>query len=388
MSEPLVNSGLKRIFYVQYSNPALYPPLEHSAQLLAQHGCNVRMLGVETGAQNLMFAAHPNIELQVLPRVPSGWRQRANYANYFLRALQIARSWRPDWIYASDVLSAPVALALHSLLHVPVLYHEHGAPDEPNSIFVKFCMAARQRLFPRAEICVVPNARRAERLRAEFQIPSEKIFTVWNCPLRAEAAASPITRDDTILRVLYHGSVVPARLPCTVIDALSRLPDNVCLTVLGYETIGHPNYFAELRSRAEELGITSRVNILGSVPTRAGLLLEARHCNVGLALMPRTTESWNEQTMAGASNKPFDYMACGLPFLVSNLPDWNAMFVDNGFARACHPDDAASIAESLQWFLDHPAARKTMGEAGRRKIQAEWNYETQFAPVLGKLLNG
>ena len=45
------------------------------------------------------------------------------------------------------------------------------------------------------------------------------------------------------------------------------------------------------------------------------------------------------QNMVGASNKPFDYMACGLPLLVTDLPEWTSTFVEPGYARACNPDD-------------------------------------------------
>jgi glycosyltransferase involved in cell wall biosynthesis len=89
--------------------------------------------------------------------------------------------------------------------------------------------------------------------------------------------------------------------------------------------------------------------------------------------------------MSGASNKAFDYLACGLPVLVSDLPDWRRMYVDTGVGLACDPDDPASIAAALQWFLDHPDKVRAMGERGRQRVLAEWNYEAQFAPVLSRL---
>ena len=89
--------------------------------------------------------------------------------------------------------------------------------------------------------------------------------------------------------------------------------------------------------------------------------------------------------MTGASNKPFDYMAAGLALLVSDQPDWRGMFVGPGYARSCDPIDPASIAAALAWYLDHPAERRAIGAHGRAKIEAEWNYDTAFAPVMSAL---
>ena len=101
--------------------------------------------------------------------------------------------------------------------------------------------------------------------------------------------------------------------------------------------------------------------------------------------MPNDSMDLNEQNMTGASNKAFDYLACGLPVIVSNLTDWRTMYVDTGVGLACDPDDPASIAAAVQWFLDHPDQMRAMGERGRRRILENWNYETQFAPVLSRL---
>jgi glycosyltransferase involved in cell wall biosynthesis len=107
-----------------------------------------------------------------------------------------------------------------------------------------------------------------------------------------------------------------------------------------------------------------------------------RQCDVGLSFMPNSTADINMEAMTGASNKPFDYLACGLALLVSDLPNWREMFVTAGYAQCCNPDDAESIASAIIWFLDHPNQRRQMGRAGRQQVATYWNYETQFLPVL------
>jgi glycosyltransferase involved in cell wall biosynthesis len=86
--------------------------------------------------------------------------------------------------------------------------------------------------------------------------------------------------------------------------------------------------------------------------------------------------------MTGASNKAFDYLACGLPLIVSDLPDWREMFVEAGYALACDPNDPPSIATAIASLVNDPERMRAMGEAGRQKIIEAWNYEALFQPVM------
>jgi glycosyltransferase involved in cell wall biosynthesis len=123
------------------------------------------------------------------------------------------------------------------------------------------------------------------------------------------------------------------------------------------------------------------VEFIGALP-RHDILEPASRCNVGLAFMPLQSGDVNMDNMTGASNKPFDYLACGLSLLVSARPDWEEMYVVPGYGLSCNPNDADSIAAQLRWFLEHPAETREMGGRGRQRILKEWNYESQFAPVL------
>jgi glycosyltransferase involved in cell wall biosynthesis len=89
--------------------------------------------------------------------------------------------------------------------------------------------------------------------------------------------------------------------------------------------------------------------------------------------------------MTGASNKPFDYLACGLALLVSDLPDWRSAYVEPGYGLACDPQDPESIAGAVRRFLGDPGLARSMGENGRQRILADWNYEGRFLPVYSRL---
>jgi glycosyltransferase involved in cell wall biosynthesis len=172
----------------------------------------------------------------------------------------------------------------------------------------------------------------------------------------------------------------------TVIHALKYVSQPVVLKVVGYETTGAPGYLMELRQTADNLGISDRLEIIGTIPRREDLMRVCATCDVGLSLLPIRHQDANLEYMTGASNKPFDYLACGLPILVSRLPAWQEMFVEPGYALACDPADPASIAAAIQYFCDHPEQVQAMGERGRRRILTEWNYEAQFQDIVERLL--
>ena len=379
--------GRVRVLYVQYTNPAVYPPLLHSIGLLADAGCDVRLVGLDTMNRDLAIAYPAGVTARLLPAEAPGWRQKVNYAQFARAAMAEAVAFRPDWVYASDALSTPVARLLARRVVPRVVYHEHDTPFEawePDSAswFMKRVMKARLAIARRADVCIVPNAMRAQALCAVTG--RRDITVVWNCPRRTEAAQPRERTDRSGLRVLFYGSVAPGHLPLSVVDALVQLPPSVELVFAGYETFAHRGYIQRFLDHARARGIGPRVRYEG-VLNRIQLLELSSTCDVGLALFSSVPANPNEECMVGASNKVFEYLARGLPVLTGDRPDWRQAFEAVGVARSCERDSPESIAAALGSFLDNPDERRAMGERGRRRVLADWNYDEQFAPVLRTL---
>jgi glycosyltransferase involved in cell wall biosynthesis len=312
---------------------------------------------------------------------PAGWRQKLHYLGYVAWVAAWTARWRPRWIYASDPLSAGAALVAGGLPGVRVVYHEHDSPaPESRTPFGRLILGTRRRLAGRAALCILPNAEREQWFRRDTGRMGPTVC-VWNCPALDEVRPPRAPWAGPVLRLVYHGSIVPSRLPLTVFEALARLPSTVTLTVVGYETLGHLGYVRHLREVAEALGVGDRVEWRGAV-RRADLFRWCEGADVGLALLPKSSPDRNEQSMVGASNKPFDYLACGTVPLVSDLPAWRDTYVGSGCAIACDPSDPGSLVDTIGWLARNPEQMRAMGEAGRRRVLEEWNYDRQFAPVL------
>ena len=109
-----------RVLHVQYTNPGAYPPLVRGAELLAEAGAEVLMLGTRVdGLDALDAQPRGDVRVRLMPAAGTGWRLKAHYARYAAWVAREGAVWKPDWIYASDLLSAPIALALHRLTGAP-----------------------------------------------------------------------------------------------------------------------------------------------------------------------------------------------------------------------------------------------------------------------------
>lgn len=378
-------TGSKKILYIQYTNPALYPPLEHSSHALAQRGWRILFLGVETANQKLRFPPNPLISVKQLPSCSEGWRQKIHYLLYSLWVIYWYFHWRPQWIYASDWLSCPVTLIISLLSHnCKIIYHEHDSPPGASrNLFERCFHYSRRRLAGRCERCVLPNRDRVLLFADEFN-DCARTVCVWNCPRREEASSARVLRAKKELRLWYHGTIVPARVPIALLNALAMLPRVVTLHVVGYETSGSLGYKELLREKAHQLGIEERVVFLDCMP-RSALLSRSREFDVGLSLIAKDGASANRRYLVGASNKPFDYLAAGLAVLVSDLPGWENLYVKPGYGLSCDLNHPTSIATKLYWCLENLSTVVEMGERGRERILSEWNYECQFQPVLEQI---
>jgi glycosyltransferase involved in cell wall biosynthesis len=371
----------RRVLFVQATNPGAYPPLIHASTLMADAGWEVTLLSAPIAGNWPAMPSHPGVTVRAVGVRPSHVISKLNYAVYATAAARLALRLRPDVVYASDPLGAGPGLLAARLAKATLVYHEHDSPSP--GMLHPVLARSRAAAARAARLIVFPNDERARVAQSELRFAEDRLHIVWNVPRRAELATSAATAGPPLM-VYYHGSITPERLPETVAFAVRRMAGRVRLRIAGYEAPSARGYVWHLVGSDADAAADALIEYIGSL-SRADLLAEAARAHVGLSLMPFNSGNLNMSHMSGASNKPFDYMAAGLALLVSDLPDWKTMFVDPGFGLACDPTDADSLSAALGWFLDHPAERRAMTNAGRHKIEVDWNYDTLFLPVLTTL---
>ncbi|MDB6118708.1 MAG: hypothetical protein JWO08_2489 [Verrucomicrobiaceae bacterium] len=376
-----------RVLYVQYTNPGGYPPLQHSAQIFIHHGWEAEFCGLRgLEGTTLELPRHPRISVRRMASSRPGLKQKLHYLIFTLWTVWRAWRFRPNWLYCSDAYSCAPGLLIHRLTGRQVIYHEHDTPAPPSRfkdrLFAHFVANDRLGLGRIASVVVLPNQ---QRLQAFIDAvgPKGKALCVWNCPTLDEIPpAMPSRPCSQPLTILYHGSIVPDRFPVTNLEAIAKCGRDIRLRLIGYETRGSEGYTKILKAEASRLGVADKFEYLGTLPQRSDLMERCRECDVGLSMLRIHDGDINMRHMAGASNKPFDYLSQGLALVVPDDAEWKRFYVEIGCAMICEPGNAKALADLLVWMDDHRDEVREMGRKGQQLIRGEWNYEAQFQPVL------
>lgn len=121
----------------------------------------------------------------------------------------------------------------------------------------------------------------------------------------------------------------------------------------------------ELESRATALGIAPNVSFLGARSDIAEILRA-----LDVYAMPSLWE--------GLSLAMLEAMAAGLPLVISDVSGVAQAFGDEDCGIRVPPGDAAALAEAIRVLAQSPEQRERLGEAGRRRVRAEFDIEVMI----------
>jgi glycosyltransferase involved in cell wall biosynthesis len=157
-----------------------------------------------------------------------------------------------------------------------------------------------------------------------------------------------------------------------MIGAVGRLPEP-----LGAELRLGGTVFPEgLDAALRELPGAARTRWLGYLgrPAVAALLDAAR---VGLVVL-RDTPQYRE----AYPTKLFEYMAAGVPAVVSDFPLWREMVEGAGCGLLVDPLDEAAISAACERLLTDDALAQRLGDAGRRAARERYAWAGEAERLL------
>ena len=337
---------------------------------LAARGIKVRYLSPMKGARQL-----GNVTLVPLPR-RQGRIGRMLTAPGLLRPLLRQKA---DVYHFQDTELLPVAFALKLIFRKRVVYDAYE--DFP-------AMFEAKASIPR---CVRPIAAKivgaAERfaafvfdglmtadpltLRRLARVNGSKKLVLYNFP-NLDLFPAPISRPKTF-DVVYRGGLSERAGTYLLLDAMRILASDgrrIRLLLLGYfdDSIAEKR----LRGRIRELGLESSVEIRGRIDHEemAGTLSQASIGVCPLQAVPKF--------MRNIPVKVFEYWACGIPAVASDLPPIRPFFHGAGAGLLCTPDQSDEWAHAIARLLDNPQWAARMGRRGRNLVVQRLNNECEI----------
>jgi glycosyltransferase involved in cell wall biosynthesis len=144
-----------------------------------------------------------------------------------------------------------------------------------------------------------------------------------------------------------------------------------------------------LRDKIRALDLSTSVEIMGRIQhgDMARTLSRAR---IGISPLRDIPKFRNNIPV-----KVFEYWACGLPVISSDLPPIRPFFKNVNGGLLFPPGDAQSLAQSIAWLLDHPKTAAWMGQHGRAAVVHRFNHAREveklrrfFCAIDGKSNSG
>lgn len=366
-----------------YNDPDYYPPAINAIRLLCRAGFAVELFTRETGGSHEITYPPEARIVRLPPRGPNSWLQFLN----FLR--DVVRRARPDaaLFWGHDMhgfLGARLAAWRRSR---PLVYHCHDYADPGWMTFGIKLVHAFERQFARtADSVVIPDAGRAEVMAAALKLRTPPLVAA-NAPLLTPPKSQALLRSALSARGFHFDKIVfrQGRIGRGHgIEVTLRSMPKWTNPKWGFVVMGlsDAHYLNSLDQLAQSLGVRNRFVALP--PVKYDCIMDyTRGADVGHALYEKIHV--NNLYIGTASNKVMEYLAAGVPLLVSPNEKLHQLISEKACGACADETDPDSVAHAINLLLGEDANWSAMARSASAAFEEEYCYDRQFAPVIEKM---
>jgi glycosyltransferase involved in cell wall biosynthesis len=212
-------------------------------------------------------------------------------------------------------------------------------------------------------------------LRQRCPDSATKIHRVYN-GIDLERFPAPASRNrNRIPRIVSIGRLVPFKGFDDLIEACAELArrqiDFVC------DIIGDGPLRETLQTKIQQLDLSSRVNLLGSLSQ--GAVLEKLHAADVFALASTTDAQGATDVFPTVI---LEAMASAQPVVSTRLAGIPELVADGQTGMLAPPSEPSAFAQLLEQLLRNSELRLRFGNAGRARIEQHFRIEQTVAPLM------
>jgi len=339
---------------------------------LARAGYAVRVMG--PGPAELE-GCREGVEIRPLPMPRSVWGRLANLG----RLLWVGWQEKAQVYHLHDPELLPVGLALR-LVGKRVIYdvHEHF----PQVVLVRAWVAGWLRGFL-SRLVDVGERWCSRRLNGIIGVVEEQRPRFCRRPFVAiknypRLEWFPATGEQGGPELIHVGSLSAERgglFLLEIMKALRRTHPQARLLAIG--RFHNPQIEERFRQQVGA-GLQGQVECrTAPMPyPRLGALIRASR----IGLIPGQVSAQNLAPFV--PTKLFEYLACGLPVVASDLPSIRGFYATADWGILAEPADPEAHARAIAYLLDHPQEARAKGMRGRAAVEARFNWEQEERKLL------
>ncbi len=176
--------------------------------------------------------------------------------------------------------------------------------------------------------------------------------------------------------IIYQGSMSKQRGVFQLLDAMKILRDRRSDIILLLVGAKDNDLLREVSERIKDYGLGDCVEVVKWIP-HTEVFDYIRVSRLGIIPFLPT-----KKLMKNIPIKQFEYMACGVPVLGSDLPPISSYVKAAGCGRVFDPGSAEALAAAALDMLKDEDEWKRMSEAGRKAVRELWNWEKMEAELF------
>ncbi|TKI28931.1 glycosyltransferase family 4 protein [Bacillus cereus] len=176
---------------------------------------------------------------------------------------------------------------------------------------------------------------------------------------------------------IYVGDIVIERNVFGMIELISELKKrgyrDIQLKLIGPISI---SLEVKINKYTTELGIEQEVKLFGRLPY-SEIWNHYRQAHIGLCLLYPQPNFLNS-----LATKLYEYMAVGLPSIISDFPDWRVLMIETNSGITVNPYKISEVADAAEKLINNPQLCKILSESGRAAFEQKYNWENEAKKLV------
>ena len=198
-----------------------------------------------------------------------------------------------------------------------------------------------------------------------------KIIIVRNCVRKSDFSQLSVNENlgrryqDRVI-VIHVGSLRDQYGPVALLDSLEYIKDRrILYLILG----GASEYFL---AQAEQKGFADQVETIKQLPFDE-MLEYLAIADIGITPL----QPGDKNTYYSLARKFLEYVAAGIPVIVSDFPEYKALVEKYDLGLLIDPENPQEIAAAVNRLVEDQQLRVQLGENAARAFEVELNWEVE-----------